>query len=288
MGSANVTLYAQWAPTYTVSYNANGSTGGNVPVDSNNYLQGATVTVLGNTGSLAQTGYTFNGFSGGSDALASEIKGKTEVGDVFVSASPAVNADLQGTSNGNWVSWYATFATSPLVIGYNPDSPFASDFKTKPWYQVVTEPGFILGRTDPATDPKGKLAVEALDQAATEYDEPALKAITTSTSDVFAEQSLVGLLQAGQLDAGFFYAAEAADAGIPTVSLGDIHYAAQYTLTVLNDAPDAKAAQAFVKFLFGPLGTTILEHDGLSLISPPTVTGASYVPQSLKATLHVQ
>ena len=60
MGSANVTLYAKWSPTYTVTYDGNGNTGGNVPVDSNSYLAGATVTVLGNTGILTKTGLTFN------------------------------------------------------------------------------------------------------------------------------------------------------------------------------------------------------------------------------------
>ncbi len=61
MGAANVTLYAMWTanPTYTVTYNGNGNTGGSVPVDSNNYQQGQTVTVLGNTGNLVKTGYSF-------------------------------------------------------------------------------------------------------------------------------------------------------------------------------------------------------------------------------------
>lgn len=233
----------------------------------------------------AETGYTFNGFSAGSDALASEIKGQTQQGDVFVSASPSVNATLMGSSNGNWVSWYATFATSPLVIGYNPKSTFASDLTSKPWYQVVTEPGFLLGRTDPSTDPKGKLADEALTEAATLYHEPALDAIAASTSGVYPEQSLVGRLEAGQLDAGFFYASEAAAAGLPTLSLGPIHESAAYTVTVLNRAPDAAGGRAFVSFLLGPLGRSILEHDGLSLVTPPTVTGSGRVPQSLKATL---
>ena len=31
--------------TYTVTYSGNSNTGGSVPTDSNNYLQGATVTV---------------------------------------------------------------------------------------------------------------------------------------------------------------------------------------------------------------------------------------------------
>jgi len=59
MGAANVILYAKWTadPTYTVTYDANTGTGG-VPADSNNYLAGATVTVLGN-GTLVKVGYTF-------------------------------------------------------------------------------------------------------------------------------------------------------------------------------------------------------------------------------------
>ncbi len=65
MGSANVDLYAQWTtnPTYTVTYNGNGSTGGSVPIDSANYENGATVTVLGNTGSLTRANYAFSGWN---------------------------------------------------------------------------------------------------------------------------------------------------------------------------------------------------------------------------------
>ncbi len=33
-------------PTYTVTYDGNGNTGGTVPTDSNNYEQGATVTFI--------------------------------------------------------------------------------------------------------------------------------------------------------------------------------------------------------------------------------------------------
>jgi len=44
----------------TVAYNGNGSTGGSVPTDSSSpYTPGATVTVLGNTGTLVRTDNTF-------------------------------------------------------------------------------------------------------------------------------------------------------------------------------------------------------------------------------------
>ncbi len=46
--------------TYNVTYDGNGSTGGNVPVDSNSYAAGATASVLGNAGGLVNTGYSFD------------------------------------------------------------------------------------------------------------------------------------------------------------------------------------------------------------------------------------
>ncbi len=51
-------------PTYTVTYNGNGNTGGSVPTDASSpYACGSTVTVKGNTGSLVRTGYTFAGWN---------------------------------------------------------------------------------------------------------------------------------------------------------------------------------------------------------------------------------
>jgi uncharacterized repeat protein (TIGR02543 family) len=65
--ASNTTLYAQWSPSgasYTVTYNGNGNTGGTVPTDPNSpYLVGSSVTVLGNTGGLVKTNYTFGGWN---------------------------------------------------------------------------------------------------------------------------------------------------------------------------------------------------------------------------------
>ncbi|MCD9025805.1 S-layer homology domain-containing protein [Cohnella silvisoli] len=48
---------------YTVNYNDNDSTGGSIPTDGGIYDPGAPVKVLGNTGNLAKTGYTFAGWN---------------------------------------------------------------------------------------------------------------------------------------------------------------------------------------------------------------------------------
>jgi hypothetical protein len=64
VGTGDVTLYAVWALTHTVTYDANGATSGSVPTDSKAYKQGASVTVLGNIGYLAKAGgYAFTGWN---------------------------------------------------------------------------------------------------------------------------------------------------------------------------------------------------------------------------------
>jgi molybdate/tungstate transport system substrate-binding protein len=230
------------------------------------------------------TGYQFSGYGAGSAQVANQIKGGVRQGDVFISASPQVNNTLEGPANGNWLSWYASFAKGNLVIGYNPHSRFAAQLRTQPWYTVVTQPGFLLGRTDPVLDPKGQLTAQALTQAASAYNDPALLSITKTTAGVFPEETLIGRLQAGQLDAGFFYANEAKEAGIPTVTLGAIQLAATYTVSVLDKAPHSSGATAFVNYLLGSKGQSIVTAHGLTLIEPPLQSGSG-VPSSLHSVL---
>ena len=47
---------------YNVTYDGNGSDGGTVPVDYNNYLYKATAKVFANTGNLTKAGSTFAGW----------------------------------------------------------------------------------------------------------------------------------------------------------------------------------------------------------------------------------
>lgn len=230
------------------------------------------------------SGYTFKGYGAGSSALATQIKGKVHKADVFISANPGVNDTLKGSKNGNWVSWYATFASSPLVIGYNPKSKFAKDIKSKPWYDVITEKGFHVGRTDPATDPKGALAAKALKDSAKKHDSATLAKIGQDESTVLPEETMVGRLQSGQLDAGFFYSSEAKAAGIPTVPLTGENLKAVYTVTQVKNAPHPKAAAAFIKYLLGPEGRKVLKKDAFEITSPPKVTGTG-VPNALQSAL---
>ncbi|HEY0934740.1 MAG TPA: extracellular solute-binding protein, partial [Trebonia sp.] len=230
------------------------------------------------------SGYSVTGESAGSTALVTDIKGKVYKGDVFVSASPKATKMLVGSANGDWVSWYVSFASSDVVLGYNPKSKFASVLKSEPWYKAITTPGLKLGFTDPATDPKGKLVAEALSATAKSKSLPALTTIENDKADVFPEETLVARLQSGQLDAGFFYTAEAIPAKIPTVPLTGATEKATYTISTLKGAPNEAGAEAFVTYLLGPAGQAVLKQDGFDLISPPKTTGSG-VPASISSAV---
>lgn len=234
------------------------------------------------------TDYRFQGFTAGSKKVARNIESKVWAGSVFISARPGVNTTLTGQKNGDWVGWYAVFARSPLVIGYRPDSEFADEFENRPWYEVLTQPGIRVGRTDPELDPKGELTVEALELAERRYGKPKLpETVKNETGVVLSEDGLVGRLQAGQLDAGFFYFIEAAELrNLDVVRLGPIDLHASYTVTVLNRAPNKAGGVRFVEFLLGPEGTKLMRGRGFRLIRPPEVRGdRSAVPRKLRDDL---
>jgi uncharacterized repeat protein (TIGR02543 family) len=112
--SADATLYAQWSiNSYIVTYNGNTNTGGTAPVDgSSPYTYGSTVTVLGNTGSLVKTGYSFNGWNTQADGLGT-------------SYSPAATFTLGAANVTLYAKWNACYALTLNHTGQGTD-PVAS------------------------------------------------------------------------------------------------------------------------------------------------------------------
>ena len=170
------------------------------------------------------------------------------------------------------------------MLGYDPNSEVGHELAHRePWYVAISRPGVRVGRTDPKLDPKGKLTVEAVAQAASRLGQPQLIKSLASFA-VFPETDLVGRLQAGQLDAGFFYASEANAARIPAVALTPVSETASYTVTVLNRALHRPGAEAFVSYLLSGKGSSRLLQSGLHAISPPRLAGdTASVPVAVRS-----
>ncbi|WP_428377552.1 extracellular solute-binding protein [Lichenicoccus sp.] len=234
----------------------------------------------------ASSGDHFVGYAGGSNALANQIKGRLRRADVFVSASPKVNDALTGAANGNWVSWYVTFAKSPLLIAYNPRGRFAAELRSKPWYEVLREPGIRIGRTDPALDPKGRLTLQLLQRAEQVYHQPGLAQAVlgapNNPAQVRPEESLAGRMQSGQLDVGFFYSTEATDLKLPSIKPApEVATGAIYTATILRDAADPAGAARYVNFLLGEPGQAVLHRHGLQTVAPVLAGDKATVPAAV-------
>ncbi|HLY30059.1 MAG TPA: extracellular solute-binding protein [Ktedonobacterales bacterium] len=262
------------------------------------------------------TGYGFQGTGAGSTALASQIKSKLISPDVFISASAKAYDTLTGAANGNLVSWHINFGATSIVIGYSPQSRFASQLQAAasgatPWYQVLETPGLRIGRTDPKLDPKGIYTLYTMQLAEIYYKQPGLSqkilGDPENASQIFPEETLVARLTSGQLDAGFFYLNEAIDAHIPYITLPNQinlsqpslkSYYAQasytsatgkqtggpiiYSITILSTAKNEAGAVAFVQYILGSAGQSVLHADGI-LPTAFTFTGdASKVPTGLK------
>ncbi|PKL17114.1 MAG: hypothetical protein CVV49_12950 [Spirochaetae bacterium HGW-Spirochaetae-5] len=74
--SKNCTVIVTAEDTYSITYNGNGATSGTAPVDSTSYTAYSTAIVL-NSGNLANTGYTFEGWSTTSTGAVAYTAGST-------------------------------------------------------------------------------------------------------------------------------------------------------------------------------------------------------------------
>jgi molybdate/tungstate transport system substrate-binding protein len=262
------------------------------------------------------TGFTYQGKSAGSAAIANQIKGKIATPDVVEFADPAVNKSLMGSANGNYVSWYFTYATSKLVVGFDPKSKFAKEFRAvqqgkTPFYQALEQKGIRLGRTDPNLDPKGYRAIWMANLTQKEYHlkgfETKIFGATENTSQVFPEETLVARILTGQVDAGIFYLSEVKDLGIPyinlpaQVNLGSTKYTKlyatqhfttaagqtvtgapiQYTITIPSTVKNEVGAEAFVHFVLSSRVRTLSAAHGLLPFKVKVTGDASAVPGGL-------
>jgi molybdate/tungstate transport system substrate-binding protein len=190
-------------------------------------------TVVG-PGFERATGYGFTGRGGGSIGLAHEISAGEISPGVFESVGAAPIATLEP----HYTRWYVRFASSPLVLAYNPHGRYAGVFRAgargkgslAAVFEAMARPGFLLGRTDPATDPQGQAFVMMVELAQRYLHLPPAivdkilgPGATTGTggnpSQIFAETALDSHLEAGQLDAASAFLPQAVQLHLPYVRL---------------------------------------------------------------------
>lgn len=265
---------------------------------------------------LAAQGILVQGEPMGSVAAARMMLDGLRRPDVFLSADPEVNRQLLARPPRPLAPWYLTFAAGELVIAYSPRSRFAPLLEQArqgrlAWYKVLAQPGLLLGRTDPALDPKGYRTLLLFQIAADYYHDPNLPRLLGAADNpkqIFPEPELALRLESGQLDAAVFYRHEAVARGVPfialpaAINLSDPHQTAYYqrfhyrtrtglsvsgqpilfTVTIPTTAQHRQSAIAFVRYLCSPAARGLLERFGLRPLSPELAGDRSQVPAELR------
>ncbi|KKP80223.1 MAG: hypothetical protein UR78_C0002G0009 [Candidatus Moranbacteria bacterium GW2011_GWF2_35_39] len=133
IGTANVTLYAQWTViTYAVTYNGNSNTGGTAPADQTK-TYAVDLTLQTNSGTLVRTGYTFDGWNTQADG------GGT---DYAVGATYTTNATLALYAKWTINTYTVTFdgntsdggSTATQTLDYNTPTALTANGYTKTGY----------------------------------------------------------------------------------------------------------------------------------------------------------
>ncbi len=266
-------------------------------------------------------GFSYSGRAGESGDLESAIAAKQITPNVF----QAVGGDNVTPLFPKFTKWYVQYAGTQIAVAYSPSSKYAADFAAiasgkKPicdLFPIMEKKGFLLGRTDPNTDPQGRSFIYMIELATTYCHLPSDTVtkilgspINSATSpQVFAETSLLAHLQAGQLDASSAYLAEAKQLHLhyillpPAINLGDPAMATQYhnaSITIVGNVTKhgsplaivmtiigtpTSAGTAFAAYVLSPAGRALYSKEGYNLLTPTISGDASAVPAAVKAEI---
>ncbi|HWG02227.1 MAG TPA: extracellular solute-binding protein [Trebonia sp.] len=269
----------------------------------------------------AATGAGYSGTGNTSGGLEQDIAS----GEITPNVFEAVGGDNITPLEPKFTKWYVQYAGTSMVVAYNPNSKYASQFEAigsgakpmKDLFTLLRTTGLKLGRTDPATDPQARDFIIMLELAQQHYHLPpdtVAKILGTTdlgssnSSQIYAESSLDSTLESGQVDAASAFVTQAVQLHLhyiklpDAINLGSFADAAQYkkaTLTVGSKTykgspqvidittigPPTPAAEAFVAYTLSAAGQAQYKQGGFTMITPTVFGAKSAVPAPILSEL---
>ena len=202
------------------------------------------------------TGYKFSGRGASSGDLETDIAS----GEIAPNVFESVGGDNITPLEPKFTKWYVQYAGTSMVVAYNPNSKYASQFKAiadgkkplKDLFTLLQTPGLKLGRTDPNIDPQGRDFIYMLELAQMDYHLPAdtvTKILggpegSATSSEIYAESSLDSTLQSGQLDAASAFITQAIELHLDYIPLPAAINLGSFALAVAVHEGDDHADRA--------------------------------------------
>ena len=252
--------------------------------------------------------------SAGSVASARKITDLNRPCDIMASADYSV---IDKMLIPRYADWDIKFASNEMAIVYSGKSRYADKINSNNWYETLMKPDVAFGRADPNSDPCGYRTVMILQLAEKYYKKPGLAKNIMEKDKEFnrpKEVDLLALLESESIDYIFIYRSVAIQHNLKylvlpdQVNLKNPAYASLYAtakveingnkpgakeemsgepmiygVTILKDAPNKAAAEAFVAFLLSKnQGMKIMEKNGQPSVIPMPVQNFDKLPAALK------
>ena len=250
----------------------------------------------------------------GSVACARKITDLKRRCDIMASADYAV---IDKMLIPEYADWNIKFASNEMVIAFTEKSGYKSEINKNNWYNILLKEDVNYGRSDPNSDPCGYRAVLTIKLAAKKYDKPDIVEKLLDKDIRFIrpkEVDLLALLETNTIDYIFIYRSVVEQHGLEYILLPDSinlknpelkdfyssvsvdingkkpgEFITQkgepmvYGVTILNNAPNKKAALSFTKFLLSKnKGMKIMEKNGQPSLVPSFTSTFSNIPDELK------
>lgn len=260
----------------------------------------------------------------GSTKAARKITDKKRPCDIMASADYKVIDKLLIPK---YADWNIRFATNQLVLCYTGKSRYANKVNADNWHQILQEKNVSWGHSDPNLDPCGYRSLMVLQLAEKHYKKSGLydKIIANRPQSNVRPKAkeLITLLKSGQLDYAWEYLSVAVQHDLnyvilpDEINLGNYRHdnfykqavvkvtgkkpgtmmelkgkSVTYGITILRDAKNKEAAEAFLEYMLDPEGgLKVLKSMGQPPFVPvrvPEEKMKEKLPKKLKGLVEVK
>jgi molybdate/tungstate transport system substrate-binding protein len=214
-----------------------------------------------------------------------------------------------------YASWGIRFATNEIVIAFQEKSKHSKEINSNNWMDILQKTDVIYSRSDPDSDPCGYRTIFTFMLAEKFYNKPGLtdKMVTKNKEYIRPKEvDLVALLESNAIDYMFQYKSVAIQHGLKYIELpkeinlsdpskNDIYSSVStfvagskpgiqmkvtgdyinYSITVLDNAPQKEEAVNFVEFIIGQEGVEIFKKNGQEPIIPFSTEHPGKLPLKL-------
>lgn len=215
----------------------------------------------------------------------------------------------------HYASWGIRFATNEIVVAYHEKSKYSGEINQDNWYNILQRKDVIYARSDPDADPCGYRTIFTVKLAEKFYKKPGLASMMISKNRNYIrpqEVDLVALMESNAIDYMFQYKSVAIQHGLKFVQLpkeinlsdpskSNIYSSVStevagskpgskmkitgdfinYSITVLDNAPQKKEAVKFVDFLLSADGLNIFKNNGQEPLVPLKAEPVMKLPSEL-------